>query len=70
MQKLEKNNERSLRYLKTDQRRDGPRTTDQRRLLRTPSGKPGVQYKIIVTEDPKSILDSQFSEMQHYGYEM
>ena len=42
--KLEKTNERSLRYLKTD----GPQTTDQRtdgqgRLLRTPSGERGVQ---------------------------
>ena len=46
MQKIEKTNERSHRYLKTDQRttegrRDGRTTDGQRRLLRTPSGEPG-----------------------------
>merc|ERR1719494_225858 len=47
--KLEKTNERSLRYLKTDTRTDGHthgRTHGQGRLLRTPSGKPGVQNKM------------------------
>ena len=43
MQKIRKTKELSLRYLKTDQRTDGPRTNGQGRLLRTPSGKPGVQ---------------------------
>ena len=39
MQKFGKTNERSPRYLKTDEW-----TTDiQGRLLRTPSGEPGVQ---------------------------
>ena len=39
MQKLEKNNEQSLRYLKTNRR-----TTDrQGRLIRTPSEEPGIQ---------------------------
>ena len=38
--KLEKTNERSLRYLKTDH---GRTDQGQGRLLRTPSGKPGVQ---------------------------
>ena len=37
--KLEKTNERSLRYLKTD----GPTDHGQGRLLRTPLGKPRVQ---------------------------
>ena len=37
--KLEKTNERSLRYPKMDTWMDGP----QGRLLRTPLGKPGVQ---------------------------
>ena len=40
--KLEKTNEQSLRYLKTDGHTHG-RTHGQGRLLRTPSGKPGVQ---------------------------
>ena len=40
--KLEKTNERSLRYLKTDTQTDGP-THGQGRLLRTPSDKPEVQ---------------------------
>ena len=49
--KLEKTNERSLRYLKTDTRTDtrtdghtDGRTHGQGRLLRTPSDKPGVQH--------------------------
>ena len=46
MQKVEKTNERSLRYLKTDTRTHGrtdTRTHGQGRLLRTPTGNPGVQ---------------------------
>ena len=42
MQKLEKTNERSPRYLKTDGLTDGL-TDGQGGLLWTPSGKPGVQ---------------------------
>ena len=40
--KLEKTNKLSLRYSKTD-RRKHTRTNRQGQLLRTPSGKPGVQ---------------------------
>ena len=40
--KLDKTNELSLRYLKTDTHTDR-RTHGQGRLLRTPTGKPGVQ---------------------------
>ena len=43
MQKTRKTNEQSLRYLKTDTHTD-ERTDGQGRLLRTPSGKPGVQH--------------------------
>ena len=43
--KLEKTNERSLRYLKTDHGRTNGRTDHgQGQLLRTPSGEPRVQY--------------------------
>ena len=42
--KLEQINEWSLRYLKTD-KHTHKRTHGQGRLLRTPSGKPGVQNK-------------------------
>ena len=52
MQKLEKINERSLRYLKTDH---GPRTDGQGQLLRTPSGKPGVQ-----NDAGKNYVDENF----------
>ena len=52
--KLEKSLERSLRYLKTDThtRTDG-HTHGQGRLLRTPSGKPGVQniFDLQITID-------------------
>ena len=42
--KLEKNNERTLRYLKTETHTDTQTQTHRhKRLLRTPSGKPGVQ---------------------------
>ena len=41
--KLEKDNERSLRYSKTDTHTHG-----QRRLLRAPSGKPGVQNRNLI----------------------
>ena len=44
--KLEKSLERSLRYLKTDYGRTDGRTNGQGRLLRTPSGKPGVQKEV------------------------
>ena len=47
--KLEKTNERSLRYLKTETRTD-TWTHGHGRLLRTPSGKRGVQnVNILVT---------------------
>ena len=53
--KLEKNNEWSLRYLKTDHgRTNGPRTNGQGRLLRTPSGKPGVQNIFAKNDCPCS----------------
>ena len=46
--KVEKNNERYLRYLKTDHgQTNGPRTNGQGRLLRTPSGKPRVQNDLF-----------------------
>ena len=48
--KLEKTNEQSLRYLKTDGHTDG-RTDGQGRLLRTPSGKPGVQNVVVTNQD-------------------
>ena len=41
--KLEKTNEQSLRYLKTDGHTDGP----QGQILRTPTGKPEVQYEMF-----------------------
>ena len=43
MQKIRKSLERSL--IKTDQRTDQQADHGQGRLLRTPSGKPGVQNK-------------------------
>ena len=42
--KIEKTNEQSLRYLKTDTQTGG-----QGLLLRTPSGKPGVENELKVT---------------------
>ena len=64
MQKLEKTNEQSLRYLKTDTRTDG-RTHGQGRLLRTPSGKPGVQNHINILGLYNVFdLPSEFSEIQ------
>ena len=62
--KLEKTNEQSLRYLKTDTHTDG-----QGRLLRTPSGKPGVQNKF---EHPQTSILSLlpikiFNVMYFYG---
>ena len=45
--KFEKSLERSLRYLKKDQLTGEP-TDGQGRLLRTHSGKPGVQNKIFI----------------------
>ena len=45
--KLEKTNQRSLRYLKTDTHTDG-RTHWHGRLLRTPSGKPRLQNSLIM----------------------
>ena len=64
MQKIRKSLERSLRYLKTDQWRDGP-TDGQGQLLRTLSGKPEVQnnnehlpnhsVKIVVQKGPPTI---------------
>ena len=45
--KLDKTNEQSLRHLKTDTHTHG-RTHGQGGLLRTPTGKPGVQNKKLV----------------------
>ena len=45
--KLEKTYELSLRYLKTDEHTDGRTQGPQGRLLRTPTGKPGVQNSVI-----------------------
>ena len=44
MQNFRKNNEPSLRYLKTDGHIDGWTNEAQEWLLRIPLGKPGVQY--------------------------
>ena len=57
MQKTRKTNEQSLRYLKTDTRTHTHTDTHgQGRLLRTPSGKPGVQNELlgVVTRKSKS----------------
>ena len=77
--KLEKNNERTLRYLKTDGRTDGPtdgrtdqRTDGQGRLLKTPSGEPGVQnifstqYNRLVIVFVQSMRNHKIAEGQLY----
>ena len=48
MQNFRKNNERSLRYLKTDEQTDR-RIDEQKRLLWNPSGEPRV--KNVSTSD-------------------
>ena len=55
--KFEKNNEQSLRYLKTDH----GRTNGQGRLLRTPSGKPGVQNDLCL----KKIFGKEMQRMHN-----
>ena len=63
MQKLRKNNERSLTYLN-----DGPtdgRTTDQwtKAITKVPSGKPGVQQRLLL-RTPRVNLGSKIRKTQ------
>ena len=74
MQKLGKNNEQSLRYLKTDGPTNGPRD-EQGRLLSTPSGKPRVQnwedpYCCFEEKRPKRSENTFFGHLITYNQEL